>query len=386
MTKPTASTQANLNTQATFSKREWLRYTRHIQLPQIGANGQSTLKNSHVLIVGAGGLGSPVSFYLAAAGVGKISLIDHDSVDLSNLQRQILFTQDDISHPKAQRGAQRLRALNPDIEIIDINTALTKDIARPHIEAADLVLDCTDNFATRYLINDLCSQTQTPWIYASIHQFSGQCALFTPQSACFRCLFPDKPIGVADCNSAGVLGVLPGLLGTLQANEALKFLVGLATPLENTLLLVDALDLHFQQITLAKNPECPCCFPHAHADTHQQLSDYYQAEPCETSLDKTQISAEAFHRRREEKNCCVIDVRTKEERQAFHLGGKHISLANLEFSLDMLEKDKTYLMLCQSGIRSVKAQQYLQEQGYFALSVEGGLLKILKGMQEGLPD
>ena len=234
-----------------FNAHEWLRYTRHIQLPQVGAEGQSQLKNSTVLIVGLGGLGSPVSLYLAAAGVGHLILIDHDAVDISNLQRQIVFKEHQVDHNKAEAAAKALKELNSHIQISAITEGFTPDNAKHWIAQADLVLDCTDNFATRYLINDTCKQLGKSWVFASIHQFSGQCALFTPDGPCFRCLFPDYPHNVDDCNSAGVIGVLPGLLGCLQANETLKYLCSIESPLKGKLLLVDALQLQFHHIALS---------------------------------------------------------------------------------------------------------------------------------------
>ena len=237
----------------TFTASEWLRYTRHIQLPQLGAEGQARLKQSHVLIVGCGGLGSPVSLYLAAAGVGHITLIDGDTVDITNLQRQILFGTEQVGENKAESGKQRLQDLNPDIDVSTVTSHLTPENAEDLITAADLVIDCTDNFSVRYLINDLCVENKKPWLFAAIHQFKGQCALFLPEEACFRCLFPEVSADVEDCNTAGVLGVLPGILGTFQATEAIQYLAGLPTPLKNNLLLVDALDFNFQKIKIIKD-------------------------------------------------------------------------------------------------------------------------------------
>ena len=220
-----------------FSADEWLRYTRHIQLPQIGASGQSRLKHSRVLIVGAGGLGSPLALYLAAAGIGNITIVDGDTVEVTNLQRQILFSTNDIGQSKAAIAKAKLHALNPHIHVNAIEQHLSVDNVDGLIGESDLVVDCTDNFATRFLINDRCVQFKKPWVFASIFQFSGQCSLFTPQSACFRCLFPEPPKDAPDCNAAGVVGVLPGLLGTIEANEAIKYLAGIETTLENQLLI-----------------------------------------------------------------------------------------------------------------------------------------------------
>lgn len=362
-----------------FSSDEWLRYTRHIQLPQIGAAGQLKLKNSHVLIVGSGGLGSPVSLYLAAAGVGHITLIDGDSVDTTNLQRQILFTQNDVGKSKALSGKEKLSSLNSDIEVTAIAEHLTLSNGASLIEQADLVLDCTDNFATRYLINDLCAQFKKPWVFASIHQFSGQCALFTPADdhACFRCLFPESPTNVADCNAAGVLGVLPGLLGMFQANEALKYLAGLPTPLENTLLLVEAIDLTFRKIKLTQNGDCAVCSLNK---TAEELTEYYQFACASDEANMLEITPEKFETLKNSDDVLILDVRTSAERNAFHIGGEHIPLPELESRQNTLDKSKTIICYCQSGVRSLKAATTLQKLGFTTQSLKGGLAGYLKSV------
>lgn len=388
-----------------FSPQEYLRYTRHLQLPSIGVAGQTKLKNARVLIVGCGGLGAPVSLYLAAAGVGSITLIDGDSVELSNLQRQITFSESDIGKSKAQCTQQRLQAINSDIYISAINQALSVDNADALIKAADLVLDCTDNFATRYLINDLCKLNRTPWIYASIYQFSGQCALFMPDESCFRCLFPNPPQDALDCNIAGVLGVLPGLLGTLQATEALKTLAGIASAISNTLLLVETNDMQFQKIALQKNESCLCCRPNNSGSNNSDSnnsgsensgsdngntdsgnnelfsfnpasSDYVmQCEPKE--MHAHSINAIEFNQWFQRDDVLLIDVRDKRERDAFHLGGEHIPLNKIETSSTDIMENKTVILYCQSGIRSQQACQLLRDKKINALSVKGGIAQII---------
>ncbi len=359
----------------TFSSDEWLRYTRHIQLPQIGPEGQTRLKQSTVLIVGCGGLGSPVALYLAAAGVGHIVLVDGDSVDVTNLQRQILFDTDAVGQSKSLVGKAKLNALNPEIKITAITDSLTLENAPSLIEQSDLILDCTDNFATRYLINDTCAKFKKPWVFASIHQFSGQCALFTPETACFRCLFPDTPTEVPDCNAAGVLGVLPGMLGLFQANEAIKYLTGLATPLKNTLLLIEAIDLTFRKIKLSKANDCVICQTHK---PPEQLQSYYQHICQSESIDENQISPQQFESIKDDTDSLVLDVRTEAERAAFHIGGLHIPLSNVEENLEQLNKKKTIICYCQSGIRSLKACQLLQHLGFKSVSLNSGLSGLLK--------
>lgn len=359
----------------TFSSNEWLRYTRHIQLPQIGPEGQTRLKQSTVLIIGCGGLGSPVALYLAAAGVGHIILVDGDSVDVTNLQRQILFDSQSVGQLKSTAGKNRLHALNPEIKITAITDSLTLDNAPSLIQQSDLILDCTDNFATRYLINDTCAKFKKPWVFASIHQFSGQCALFTPETACFRCLFPDTPTEVPDCNAAGVLGILPGMLGLFQANEAIKYLTGLPTPLKNTLLLIEAIDLTFRKIKLSKANDCVVC---QQKKSPEQLQSYYQVMCQSDSNDENQISPQQFESIKDKSNTLLLDVRTEAERTAFHIGGLHIPLSKLDQNLEQLDKSKTVVCYCQSGIRSLKACQQLQQHGFKSISLNSGLSGLLK--------
>jgi molybdopterin/thiamine biosynthesis adenylyltransferase/rhodanese-related sulfurtransferase len=367
---------SNKNSTGDFSSEEWLRYTRHLQLPQIGVSGQKKLKQSKVLIVGAGGLGSPVALYLAAAGVGQITIVDGDYVDVTNLQRQIIFTTDQVGKSKALCAKARLLALNPSIKVVAIKEHLSVNNAEDLIKSADLILDCTDNFATRYLINDTCSQYKKPWVFASIYQFSGQCALFTENSACFRCLFPDPPTDIADCNTAGVLGVLPGLLGTLQACEAVKFLTGLPCPLENNLLMVEASDLIFKKIKLNKSNHCPLCAD----DTHNykiDVSNY--AMTCDVNGDdETEVSTYKFNLSRELSSSVVLDVRGQNEREAFNIGGQHIPINLLAENLSLLDQNKTILCYCQTGIRSKQAAVLLKTNGFTVKSLRGGLATFLK--------
>lgn len=362
-----------------FSSQEHLRYTRHLQLPNIGIIGQTKLKNAHALIVGCGGLGAPVSLYLAAAGVGNITLVDGDAVELSNLQRQITYSENDIGKNKAQRTRQRLQSINSDIHISAIDQALTPNNAEALIKAADLVVDCTDNFSTRYLINDLCKLNSIPWIYASIYQFSGQCALFTPAESCFRCLFPSPPQDAPDCNAAGVLGVLPGLLGTLQATEALKILAGMPSAISNTLLLVETNDMQFQKIALQKSEHCSCCNNKDYDKKtlfDQSCTDYIM-QCASQELYAHSISAVTFSQWCEREDTLLIDVRDKNERDAFHLGGEHISLDQIDISSTDIMENKTVILYCQSGARSQQACRLLRKKNINALSVEGGIAQII---------
>ena len=364
-----------------FTASEWLRYTRHIQLPQLGTEGQVCLKQSHALIVGCGGLGSPVALYLAAAGVGHITLVDGDTVDVTNLQRQILFGTDQVGTKKAESGKKRLQDLNPEIKVSTVSEDLTPDNAEGLITSADLVIDCTDNFTVRYLINDLCVKNKTPWLFAAIHQFKGQCALFSPGNGCFRCLFPEVSTEVEDCNTAGVLGVLPGILGTFQATEAIKYLAGLSTPLKNNLMLVDALDLNFQKINIIKNEECPACGEDKVCGENKKTDNFLsQSSPACTAgnTDNAGISPEQFEALKNQGDCLIIDVRSDTERTAFNIGGEHIPLDSLESSSQQISPDKEILCYCQTGIRSAKAAKLLAEKGFNANSLRGGLVAWLK--------
>jgi len=357
----------------TFNEQEWQRYQRHVQLGSLGAAGQTRLKDSRVLIVGVGGLGCPAAQYLGAAGVGHITLVDGDCVDRANLQRQILFADADVGELKAEVGAARLRANNPHIEVATVCEHLSPDNAQALIAAADLVLDCTDNFATRYLINDVSLLTGTPWLFASVVQLSGQIALFTPDSACFRCLFPEAPEGVADCNSAGVLGPMPGLLGMLQAVETVKFLAGLATSLENTLLLVEGLSMDFRRIALRKNTGCRC----GTAITIDAASPDYQFACAADDASPFSLDADAFRAKMNEPQVVLIDVRGPEEHTCFNIGGSNVVFSDDFAAACGIPQDNaecTVLLYCQSGIRSEKAANALQAAGVEKVfSLRGGL-------------
>lgn len=364
-----------------FSAQEWLRYTRHIQLSEVGVSGQIKLKQARIAIVGVGGLGSPVALYLAAAGIGKITLIDSDVVDLSNLQRQIIYTQADIGKNKSAAAAQHLQELNSAIDIVtyaeDFSLALIAKLSPDF----DLLLDCTDNFATRYLINDFCCNNKIPWVYASVQQFFGQCSLFIPGQACFRCVFPHQPDTAEDCNSVGVLGVLPGILGMLQANEALKYVLGLPTPLANHLGCFDAKALTLRRFRLHADPKCACQTGEFSLAVHN--GDYQRACIALTGHDaQTSLSVAAFNTARDKTQVYVVDVRTLVERQSFHIGGEHIQLDLLEKALPSLDRSCVYYCYCQTGLRSQTAVDLLRQSGFTAFNLRGGLVEWLKNTSE----
>src|SRR5246127_1647523 len=270
--KPTTTAQPPL----ALSKEEVLRYSRHLIMPEVGMDGQLKLKAAKVLCIGTGGLGAPLGQYLAAAGVGRIGLVDFDKVDLTNLQRQILFSTNDVGRPKIEAAAERLRGLNPDIRIDTFETMLTSENALDILKGYDIVVDGTDNFPTRYLVNDACVLLGLPNVYGSIFRFEGQATVFATQDGpCYRCLYPEPPPPglVPSCAEGGVLGILPGTIGVMQATEVIKLILGIGEPLIGRLVLYDALAMRFRELKLRRNPECPVCGDHP---TITKLIDYQE--------------------------------------------------------------------------------------------------------------
>ncbi|HCO02629.1 MAG TPA: molybdenum cofactor biosynthesis protein MoeB [Actinobacteria bacterium] len=260
-----------------FTPDEVLRYSRHIILPMIGGEGQSKLMDAKVLCIGAGGLGSPVAMYLAAAGVGTLGILDFDTVDLTNLQRQILHDTADVGRPKVDSAAERLQAINPNVDVVKHNTVLTSENAFDILGRYDVIVDGTDNFPVRYLVNDATQMLGKPLVYGSIFQFDGQATVFLPgaETPCYRCLYPQPPPPgtVPSCAEGGVFGVLPGIVGSIQAVEAIKLITGIGTSLVGRLLVFDALDMEFTTVNLRWDPECPVCGKHP---TVTELIDYEQ--------------------------------------------------------------------------------------------------------------
>jgi sulfur-carrier protein adenylyltransferase/sulfurtransferase len=355
-----------------LSAEELQRYARHLILPEVGPEGQAKLKSARVLIVGAGGLGSPVALYLAAAGVGTLGLADFDVVDASNLHRQVLFGTPDVGRPKLAAAAERLRELNPNVRIEPFEGRLSSSNALEVIRAFDVVADGTDNFPTRYLVNDACVLTGRPNVYASVFKFEGQVSVFWAQKGpCYRCLFaePPPPGAVPSCAEGGVLGVLPGLLGTMQAAETLKLLLGAGDPLIGRLVLVDALAMRFRELKIRKNPGCAVCGPNP---TVTRLVDY-EAFCGEGPLVSSpamfgvpEISVEELKARRERGDrLTLVDVREAHEWPISDLPGSiKIPLGTLPSSLDKLSKDDEIVVYCRTGARSANAVQFLQRSGY----------------------
>lgn len=352
-----------------FDANEWQRYQRQIQLNSFGVDGQVELKKAKVLIVGAGGLGCPVAQYLSAAGVGNIILVDADTISRSNLHRQILYTESDVGKNKSDTAAERMRAINPNIKITPVAEHLSPNNIETLAQGCNLILDCTDDIRIRYLINDHSIKTQTPWIYASVERFNGQLTIFNGESACFRCLFPEPPFQLMDCNSAGVLGTVPGILASLQANEAVKFLAKIPSKINGQLLIVDSFNNDFRYIKLKKNSKCPCS---------QDSCDFPDAQPpapCSVTL--AELPPKDFNEKLSNSKSILVDVRSANEHNGFNIGGCNININDEEDknNFEKLEnKHCTVLLYCQSGLRSHKAKEYMQSLGFNDVhSLQGGL-------------
>lgn len=366
-----------------LSPDEMVRYSRHTLLPEFGAEGQARLRSGRVLLVGMGGLGSPAALYLTAAGVGAIGLVDFDRVDLTNLQRQVLYGTESVGREKLDVAVERLRDLNPHVALEVHQEAFGAENAGRLVTAYDLVIDGTDNFATRFLVNDACVMAGRPNVYGSVFRFEGQAAVFAaPGGPCYRCLHPEPPPPglIPNCAEAGVLGVLPGLIGLIQATEAIKLLTGIGEPLIGKLLLYDALRMRFRQITLPRDPACPVC---GDAPTIRELVAYdLSCEPAASTpsskvpMRDDEMTVEQLRQWRQDKRPHVlIDVREPFENAASRIeGGQLIPLGQLPAHLADLPKDQTIVVYCRSGNRSGVAVAMLRSQGFNAINVVGGIL------------
>jgi molybdopterin/thiamine biosynthesis adenylyltransferase/rhodanese-related sulfurtransferase len=356
---------------AALSNEEILRYSRHLIMPEVGMEGQQKLKAACVLCIGTGGLGSPLALYLTAAGVGTIGLVDFDVVDYTNLQRQIIHSTPDVGRPKLDSAEEKLRALNPYVDIRKFETRLTSANALQIFRDFDVIADGTDNFPTRYLVNDACVLTGKPNVYGSIFRFEGQASVFaTKDGPCYRCLYPEPPPPglVPSCAEGGVLGILPGLVGIIQATEAIKLILGAGEPLIGRLLMVDALAMSFRTLKLRKNPECPACGAHP---TITKLIDYEQfcgipatahQEPAANAND---ITPEELKRRLDAgEDLFVLDVREPNEYQIANLGGYLIPLGDLPKRVSELDSSREIVAHCKMGGRSAKAVDFLRQAGF----------------------
>ncbi len=378
---------AELAQGVTLSNEEIKRYSRHLIMPEVGLSGQKKLKAASVLCVGTGGLGSPLAMYLAAAGVGKLGIVDFDVVDYSNLQRQVLHHTPDVGRPKIESAVTKLRAINPNIEVVPHETLFTAENAMEIAREYDIIADGTDNFPTRYLTNDVCVLLGIPNVHASIFRFEGQASVFyAKEGPCYRCLYPDPPPPgeVPSCAEGGVLGILPGLLGTIQATEVIKLILGIGEPLIGRLLLFDALSMSTRTVRLRKNPNCPICGEHP---TIHELINY--EEFCGVPIggeapeaDQTDLRWQISPREVESKlqsgdaNFVLVDVRDPHEWEIGHIEGAHlIPLGDLPARMHELDSRNDIVLQCRSGVRSMKALNMLRDAGFTRLkNMTGGIL------------
>jgi sulfur-carrier protein adenylyltransferase/sulfurtransferase len=369
-----------------LSNDEIKRYSRHLIMPEVGMDGQRKLKAAKVLCIGAGGLGSPVAMYLAAAGVGTLGIVDFDTVDFSNLQRQILHGTPDVGRPKLASAKDKLAALNPEIEILTYETALSSENALDLFAPYDVIVDGTDNFPTRYLVNDACVLLGKPNAYGSIFRFEGQASVFaTKEGPCYRCLYPEPPPPglVPSCAEGGVLGVLPGIIGVIQATEAIKLILGVGEPLIGRFLIYDALRMRFRELKLRKDPDCPVCGTHP---TVTKLIDYDQfcgvapaPEPVTASNtnNATEISAVELKARLDRgENLRIVDVREPNEYQINRIAGSVlIPLGDVPRRYRELDPDEEIVVQCKVGARSARAADFLRSVGFTrVLNLRGGIL------------
>lgn len=380
-----------------LSRDELVRYGRHVSIPEVGLAGQRRLRASSVLIVGAGGLGSPAALYLAAAGVGRLGLVDHDRVELSNLQRQVLYDTDAVGTPKLASARARLAGLNPDVAVETFETRMDSSNALEILEGWDFVIDGSDNFPTRYLVNDACVMLGTPFAYGAILRFEGQASVFgAPDGPCYRCLFRDPPPPglVPNCAEAGVLGVLPGIVGSIQANEAIKWLTGIGDTLAGRLLLIDALRMEFRSLDIAPDPECAVCGPEP---TVTELIDYERfcgAPPdgteTEGAMHDLDIDVHELKRRIDAgERFQLIDVREDYEWAICNLeeaGARLVPLATLPEAVECFDASEPLIIHCRSGPRGDRAVEYLRAVGFDnAVNLAGGILAWAEEIDPAMP-
>jgi adenylyltransferase/sulfurtransferase len=357
----------------TFSQNEIQRYSRHLIMPEVGMTGQKKLKSASILLIGAGGLGSPLGLYLAAAGIGRLGLVDFDVVDHSNLQRQVLHTTADVGRPKLQSAAEHLQAINPEVALDLYETHISSANAMELMEPYDIVIDGTDNFPTRYLVNDACVLLGKPNVYGSIFRFDGQASVFhPPHGPCYRCLFPEPPPPgmVPSCAEGGVLGILPGTIGVIQATEAVKLILGTGKSLIGRLMIYDALDMTFREMKIRRNPECPLC---GENPTIKELIDYEQfcgipSQQEDTSLSEPnwEISVSDLHAQIQgDPKPFILDVRNPVEYEICKLPESVlIPLSQLPQRTGELDPNQEIIVHCKTGQRSAQAVEFLREAGF----------------------
>jgi adenylyltransferase/sulfurtransferase len=378
---------------AGLTNEEILRYSRHLIMPEVGMEGQLKLKAARVLLIGTGGLGAPLGLYLTAAGVGHIGLVDFDVVDFTNLQRQVTFGTDDVGKPKVEAARARLSNLNPDVQIATYETKLTSENALELFEDYDIIVDGTDNFPTRYLINDACLLLGKPNVYGSIFRLEGQVTVFgMPGGPCYRCLYPEPPPPglVPSCAEGGVLGVLPGIIGAIQALETIKLIIGRGASLAGRLVLLDALTLKFRELKLRKNSHCPMCGTHRKI---HELMDYNEfcgirgEEEPESDLHVPEITARELKERLDRgDDVFVLDVREPHEYQICNLKGHLIPLGELPRRVHELDSAREIVAHCRSGKRSAQAVDFLRQAGFRKiLNLHGGILSWSTEVDPSMP-
>ncbi len=365
----------------TLSKEEILRYSRHLIMPEVGMEGQLKLKRARVLMIGTGGLGAPLGLYLAAAGVGHLGLVDFDKVDFTNLQRQVTFGTTDVGRRKVEAAYERLTNLNPDIDIKVFETMLTSTNALELFRDYDIIVDGTDNFPTRYLVNDACVLSGKINVYGSIFRFEGQASVFgAPGGPCYRCLYPEPPPPglVPSCAEGGVLGVLPGIVGSIQAMETIKLILGTGDSLVGRLLLFDALMMKFRELKLRKNPDCPVC---GEKRTITKLIDYQEfcgirGEETAPAVSVPEITPKELKARLDRgDDLYILDVREPHEYQICQIGGHLIPLGDLPRRVNELDSSREIVAHCRSGKRSADAVAFLKQAGFKKIwNLKGGIL------------
>ena len=376
-----------------LTKEEIQRYSRHLIMPEVGMEGQLKLARAKVLMIGAGGLGAPLGLYLAAAGVGRLGIVDFDVVDLTNLQRQITFTTKDVGRLKDEAAKDRLASMNPDIQIDAYNTRLTSENALDLFKDYDIIVDGTDNFPTRFLVNDACVLLGKPNVYGSIFRFEGQTTVFAyPGGPCYRCLYPEPPPPglVPSCAEGGVLGVLPGIIGSLQAMETIKLILGIGEPLVGRLLLFDALAMHFRELKLRKNPNCAVCGPNP---TINKLIDYEEfcgirgeEAPAMTNGIPEITPRDLKTRLDRGDDLFLLDVREPHEYQICNINGTLIPLGDLPNRVSELDGTREIVAYCRSGKRSADAIQFLRQAGFKKLlNLKGGILAWADDVDPSMP-
>jgi len=365
-----------------LNNEEIRRYSRHLILPEVGLAGQKKIKAASVLCIGAGGLGSPIAMYLAAAGIGKIGIVDFDTVDYSNLQRQILHTDADVGRSKAESAKETIKGINPNVEVVIHNTMINAENALDLIRPYDIVVDGTDNFPTRYLTNDACVLLKKPNVYGSIFRFEGQASVFAPHlgGPCYRCLYPEPPPPgmVPSCAEGGVLGVLPGIIGCIQTTEILKLALGKGTPLTGRLVLFNALDMKFRELKLRRDPACPICGDNP---TIKELIDYdafcgivpqteNQGNPDEVTVQDMKKALD-----NPSLNIKVVDVREAFEYEIAKVDGVPLlPMSQLQQRFTELDPNTQYYLLCKVGARSAEAMRFLRQQGFkYVKNVKDGI-------------